>query len=110
MAELFKPLTLKSMTFNFGLESVWVQGNVLAQRCIDMNYEKVSDKVNHKRFVKIFTHEIIDSRDLKIISQLYWKQTFKIRIDRQFPKIFKLREKSANVCAFITAFQFLHYY
>lgn len=54
--------------------------SVLAQRCIDMNdiylcfvdFKKAFNKVQHRKLVDILKSKNIDSRNIKIISRLYW--------------------------------------
>lgn len=64
--------------------------NVLAQRCMDMNqdlyicfvdFEKAFDTVQHEKLLAILKNKNIDNRDIKIISQLYWNQTARMKVD-----------------------------
>ncbi|CAG9841161.1 unnamed protein product [Diabrotica balteata] len=81
--------------------------NVLAQRCMDMNqdmylcfvhFEKAFDKVQHKKLVDILKSKNIDSRDLKIISNLYWNQTAKVRVDSQYTENIKIQRGVRQGC------------
>lgn len=73
--------------------------NVIAQRCLDMNqdiylgfidFEKAFDKVQHAKLLDILVAKNIDTRDINIISTLYWNQTAKIRIEDQYTEDIKI--------------------
>lgn len=58
--------------------------NVLMQRCMDANqpvhvcfldYNKAFDKVRHDRLIEILMRKNLDSRDVRIINNLYFNQT-----------------------------------
>lgn len=64
--------------------------SILRQRCLDMNqdlyvcfvdFQKAFDRVQHSKMIEILKQKNIDSRDIRIISNLYWNQTARIRVD-----------------------------
>lgn len=62
--------------------------NVLIQRCLDMNicfidYNKAFDRVHHKQLMEVLKAKQIDYNDLRIISNLYYEQRAKVRINEQ---------------------------
>lgn len=63
---------------------------VLVQRCRDVNcnvfaclidYQKAFDRVKHDKMIDILKNTGIDSKDLKIITNLYWNQTAVLKIE-----------------------------
>lgn len=63
---------------------------VLVQRCRDVNcnvfaclidYQKAFDRVKHDKMIDILKNMGIDSKDLKIITNLYWNQTAVLKIE-----------------------------
>jgi Reverse transcriptase (RNA-dependent DNA polymerase) len=63
---------------------------VLIQRCRDVNvdvyacfldYEKAFDTVNHDNLMSILKELGLDGRDIRIIANLYWGQTARVRIN-----------------------------
>ncbi|KAJ2952534.1 hypothetical protein O0L34_g6852 [Tuta absoluta] len=64
---------------------------VLMQRCWDMNqtvyicfidYEKAFDRVQHQKLIEILHNTGIDSKDIRIIRNLYWQQTANVRVEQ----------------------------
>lgn len=62
--------------------------NVSVQRCLDVNqpvyacfldYNKAFDKVRHDRLIEILTKKNLDTRDVRIINNLYYNQTAVVR-------------------------------
>ena len=63
---------------------------MLAERCIEMqkdiylcfiDYSKAFDKVRHEDLFQMLNKLDIDGKDLRILSNLYWRQTATVRID-----------------------------
>lgn len=66
--------------------------NILIQRCLDVNqsvyvcfidYNKAFDKVRHNQLIEILKMKNLDTRDIRIITNLYFNQTANIRIQQQ---------------------------
>lgn len=64
--------------------------NVLMQRCLDVNqdiyicfidFEKAFDRVQHEKLIEILQRKNIDTRDIRLIANLYWGQTARVRLD-----------------------------
>lgn len=81
--------------------------NVLAQRCLDMNhdiylcfvdFEKAFDKVQHGKLIEILNSKNIDSRNIEIISRLYWNQTAKVKVDNQFTENIEIQRGVRQGC------------
>jgi len=62
--------------------------NVLVQRAWDVNhnvyacfidFQKAFDRVNHQKLIGILQNSVIDDKDIRIISNLYWpkKKSYK---------------------------------
>lgn len=63
---------------------------VLFQRCRDVNcdifacfidYKKAFDRVQHAKMIEVLQKTGIDTKDLKIIRNLYWNQVSSVRLD-----------------------------
>ncbi|KAI5734561.1 hypothetical protein M8J77_007970 [Diaphorina citri] len=64
--------------------------NILIQRCLDLNkdihacfidFEKAFDKVQHEKLKQILIQKNINTKDIQIITSLYWNQTAKIKVE-----------------------------
>lgn len=73
--------------------------NVLLQRCLDMNqdvyacfidFEKAFDRVRHEQLIQILKNKNLDSRDIKIISNLYWNQKATVKIEGESTEEIKI--------------------
>lgn len=73
----------------FGTREAVFSLQVLIQRCRDMNREvyvcfvdfsKAFDNVKHEKLVELLKTTGLDSKDIRIIANLYWDQSAKIRI------------------------------
>lgn len=76
--------------------------NTLMQRCLDVNrnifacfidFTKAFDKL-----IKIVNDKNIDSRDIRIISNLYWNQTTKIKVNDEFSDEIKIKKGVRQGC------------
>lgn len=76
----------------FGTREALFALNVLTQRCKDMNvsvyacfidYRKAFDCVNHQKMLQILRLTGIDEEDLRIITELYWHQTSKVKVEQE---------------------------
>uniref|UniRef100_A0A8D8T8A4 Craniofacial development protein 2 n=1 Tax=Cacopsylla melanoneura TaxID=428564 RepID=A0A8D8T8A4_9HEMI len=72
---------------------------VLVQRCRDVNcnffvclidYKKAFDRVKHDKMIEVLTKTGIDTKDLKIITNLYWNQTAVLRTDGEHTEEVKI--------------------
>lgn len=63
--------------------------NVLLQKCRDqrkdifvcfVDFEKAFDRVQHDKLIQILKNTGIDDKDVRIIKNLYWKQTANVKI------------------------------
>uniref|UniRef100_A0A8D8M2B6 Craniofacial development protein 2 n=1 Tax=Cacopsylla melanoneura TaxID=428564 RepID=A0A8D8M2B6_9HEMI len=64
--------------------------NILIQKSLDVNkdiyacfidFEKAFDKVQHEKLKQILVGKNINSKDIQIITSLYWNQTAKVKVD-----------------------------
>jgi hypothetical protein len=81
--------------------------NTLMQKCLDVNrnifacfidFTKAFDNVQHDKLIKILKDKNIDSRDIRIISNLYWNQTAKIKVDDEFSDEIKIKKGVRQGC------------
>ena len=63
---------------------------VLVQRCRDVNvdvhlcfidFEKAFDKIKHQKLLDILLNTGMDDKDIRIIANLYWMQSARVRVD-----------------------------
>jgi len=57
---------------------------VLIQRCRYIDFSKAFDNVKHEKFIEVLRNPGIDGKDIRIIANMYWNQTAKIKIDNSF--------------------------
>ena len=59
----------------------------LIQRCRDINrdvyvcfvdFSKAFDNVNHEKFIQLLKSTGLDSKDIRVVANLYWNQSLKI--------------------------------
>lgn len=81
--------------------------NVLIQRCIDVNrtiyacfidFSKAFDNVQHHKLIDILKSKKIDSQDIRIISNLYWNQSAKIKVDDELSDEIKIMQGVRQGC------------
>ena len=48
-----------------------------------LDYTKAFDKVKHEEIINILENLDMDGKDLRIIKNLYWKQTAAVRMDNE---------------------------
>lgn len=91
----------------FGTREALFGLNILAQRCLDMNQkvyacfidlEKAFDKVQHHRMINILKTKDVDSRDIRIIHNLYWNQTAKIKVENELTEEMEIRRGVRQGC------------
>ena len=80
---------------------------ILVQRCWDVNkdvylcfidYEKAFDRVQHSKLIEILKNTGIDSKDLRIITNLYWNQTANVKIEGAFTDTVKIMRGVRQGC------------
>ncbi|KAI5753273.1 hypothetical protein M8J77_025408 [Diaphorina citri] len=81
--------------------------NVLIQRCMDVNrdiyacfidFSKAFDNVQHQKLIDILKSKNIDSHDIRIISNLYWNQTARIKVDDELSDEIKIMRGVRQGC------------
>lgn len=84
---------------------------LLIQRCLDVNrsifacfidFTKTFYNVQHDKLIKILKDKNIDSRDTRIISNLYWNQTTKIKVEVEFSVEIKIKKRSKTRLCFVS--------
>lgn len=74
----------------FGTREALFSINVLIQRCRDVNqdvhlcfidYQKAFDRVKHNKLIRLLQNIGLDTRDIKLIENLYWNQTASILVE-----------------------------
>lgn len=72
----------------FGTREALFGANVLLQKCRDqrkdvfacfIDYEKAFDRVRHSKLMEILRQIQLDSKDIRLIENLYWGQTAEVR-------------------------------
>lgn len=80
---------------------------VLIQRCRDVScdvhicfidYQKAFDRVKHQKLIKILRKIGIDDKDLRIIENLYWNQTARIKHKGEISKEIKIQRGVRQGC------------
>ncbi|KAL0279224.1 UNVERIFIED_CONTAM: hypothetical protein PYX00_000829 [Menopon gallinae] len=80
---------------------------VLVQRCLDMNkdvflcfidYEKAFDRVQHEKMIQILQQVGLDSRDVRIIANLYWNQKAHVRFSDNTSEDVEIRRGVRQGC------------
>ena len=56
-----------------------------------IDYTKAFDKVRHKNLMQILNNLDLDSEDLRLIQDLYWRQQAAIRIDHDLSKYVEIK-------------------
>ena len=91
----------------FGTREALLAVNVLFQKCRDqrkdvfacfLDYEKTFDRIKHEEMIEILKDLGINSYDLRIIKNLYWKQTAKVVIDGKVSKNIDIRRGVRQGC------------
>lgn len=81
--------------------------NVLIQRCLDVNqdmyicfidYNKAFDRVRHKQLMEVLKAKQIDYNDLRIISNLYYEQRAKVRINGHMSEEIEIKRGVRQGC------------
>ncbi len=76
----------------FGTRDALFTLQVLVQRCRDVNkdvflcfidYEKAFDRVQHQKMLEILQRIGLDSRDVRLIANLYWNQSASVRVENE---------------------------
>ena len=80
---------------------------MLTERCIEMpkdlylcfiDYSKAFDKLRHEDLFQILNALDIDGKDLRILSNLYWRQTATVRIDGEHSEETSIRRGVRQGC------------
>jgi len=80
---------------------------MLSERAIEMqrnlflcfiDYSKAFDNVKHEKLLEMLEDIQIDGKDLRIIRNLYWKQTAPIRIGGQVGKFVEIKKGVRQGC------------
>ena len=91
----------------FGTRKAILATNVLFQKCTDqrkdvfacfLDYEKAFDRIKHEEMIRILKELGINSYDLRVIKNLYWKQTAKVAIDGQLSENIDIRRGVRQGC------------
>ena len=91
----------------FGTREALLAVNVLFQKCRDqrkdvfacfLDYEKAFDRVKHEEMIQILKDQGINNYDLRIIRNLYWKQSAKVLIDGQVSENIDIRRGVRQGC------------
>lgn len=81
--------------------------NVMSQRCLDMNqdmylcfidYTKAFDKVRHDQLLKLLKEKNLDSRDINIISNLYYNQRAVIQVEENTTEDIEIKRGVRQGC------------
>lgn len=81
--------------------------NVLAQRCMDMNqdlyicfidYNKAFDRVRHEQLIQLLKEKNLDTRDIKIITNLYFNQKAVVKIEGNNTEEIEIRRGVRQGC------------
>lgn len=81
--------------------------NVLTQRCLDVNqdlhlcfidYNKAFDKIRHDRLIQLLQEKKLDTRDTRIIANLYYNQKAVVQIDNTTSKKIEIRRGVRQGC------------
>lgn len=81
--------------------------NVLTQRCRDMNvnlvacfidYKKAFDCVKHHKLIEILKTTGIDREEIRLISNLYWKQSAVVKIEETTSEAIMIRKGVRQGC------------
>lgn len=81
--------------------------NVLIQRARDVNcdvfacfidFEKAFDRVNHRKLLETLRQSGLDDKDIRIISNLYWKQKARVRVENALSGEFEVRQGVRQGC------------
>ncbi|KAL4096625.1 hypothetical protein QTP88_021544 [Uroleucon formosanum] len=80
---------------------------ILVQRCCDINqkvylyfidFEKAFDKVRHEKLIEVLRKIGIDGKYLQFMTNLYWHQQAKIRINNTLSNDFRIRRGVRQGC------------
>ena len=63
-----------------------------------INYTKAFDRVKHSKMVKCVTEIGVDSKDLQIITKMYWEQTAVVRTESGVTSEFKIKKGVKQGC------------
>ena len=63
-----------------------------------IDYTKAFDNVNHQELSKMLESLNIDSKDLRVIQNIYWQQTAAIRIDKKIGTFQKIKKSVGQGC------------
>lgn len=81
--------------------------NVLMQRCLDVNqnvyvcfidYNKAFDKVRHKQLIEALEQKNLDTKDKRIIVELYLKQSASVRVQSELTKAVEIKRGVRQGC------------
>lgn len=81
--------------------------NVLIQRCMDVNqpiyvcfldYNKAFDRVRHDRLIQLLRKKNLDTKDIRIISHLYYNQTATIKEGNELSEDIEIRRGVRQGC------------
>lgn len=81
--------------------------NTLVQRSLDVNrdiyacyidFTKAFDTVKHDKLISILKTKNIDGHDIRIIANLYWNQTAKIKVESEFSEEIQIMKGVRQGC------------
>ncbi|KAL0893269.1 hypothetical protein ABMA27_014867 [Loxostege sticticalis] len=84
----------------FGTRDALFCVRVLGERCLDMNrdlhicfidYEKAFDRVQHTKLIEVLMSKGLDSRDIRIIKNLYWHQKAAVKVENELTEPMEIR-------------------
>ena len=90
-----------------GIRNAIYMMRLMAERAIEMqrdlyvcfiDYKKAFDRVKHKNLMVMLNDIKIDSKDLRVIQDLYWRQQAAIRIDKDVSKYVEIRRGVRQGC------------
>lgn len=91
----------------FGTRDALFCVRVLGERCLDMNrdlhicfidYEKAFDRVQHTKLIEVLLLKGLDSRDIRIIKNLYWDQKAAVKVENELTEPMKVRRGVHQGC------------
>ncbi|KAI5752582.1 hypothetical protein M8J77_018365 [Diaphorina citri] len=91
----------------FGTREALFAYKVMMQRCMDVNqnvyacfidYNKAFDKVRHGQLIEILKRKQIDSRDIRIIANLYFNQNASVLIQSKLTELVDIKRGVRQGC------------
>uniref|UniRef100_A0A8D8V3E1 Craniofacial development protein 2 n=1 Tax=Cacopsylla melanoneura TaxID=428564 RepID=A0A8D8V3E1_9HEMI len=81
--------------------------NTLVERCLEVNrsifacfidFTKAFDNVKHDKLINILKNKNIDNHDIRIISNLYWNQVAKVKVDDELSEDIQIMQGVRQGC------------